>query len=451
MKSWPITWMLTLSLGLAASSGGAQEAPNLQQQAEDALTDGQPEQTIMLAQTILATDADSYAAFFLTALAQSELGQFKQSATSAGQAFHAARSPDEKVQAARLAASARFRTQQFTRAQWWLRRAANNAQTEEEFSNIRREFQNIRQSNPLSVWVNFSAAPSDNINNGSEDESFQLEGLPFLFSLPPDQRALSGIEYAGDLQFSYRLSEGPRQRTSLGAYIYGRTFTLSDGAQEKVPDLKGSDFALTLVDLSVTHERLIFDQVGPTSAALNIGKSQYGGEPLWDYWKVTLGQGFVLDENSRISLHAAFQDQTARLETQRDTEISEIGGRYARSLPNNDQVQLSLTGRLNDTGDVETTYQEYQASVDYDIDQPVFGADWAFNLGVGHINYDEFTLSLDGRRDNYISLGGTVTFSDISYFGFSPSLSITAKRTESDVSQFTSSQVQGRLGIQSNF
>ncbi len=451
MKNWTISSMLTLALSLAANAAVAQGLPDLQRQAEDALTDGQADQTIALAQNILVNDPDSYAALFLMALAQSELGQFRQAAISAGQAFGATRSPDEKVQAARLAASTRFRMQQFTRAEWWLRRAANNARTDEEFSNIRREFQNIRQNNPLSVWVNFSAAPSDNINNGSEDEFFQLEGLPFLFSLPPDQRALSGIEYAGDVQLSYRLIDGPRQRTSIGAYAYGRTFSLSKDTQDKVPDLKGSDFALALIDLSVTHERLIFDQVGPSSVALNVGTSRYSGKPLWDYWKVTLRQGFGLGDYGTFSLLASFQDQTARLDSQRDTEIIELTGRYAKSLANGDQLQLSLTGRLNDTSDVETTYEEYQASIDYNIDQPVFGADWAFNGGVGHVNYDEFTLSLDGRRDNYVSLGGTVTFSEISYFGFSPSLSITAKRTESDVSQFTSSQVQGRLGIQSNF
>ncbi len=444
--------MLVIAAGMAAGAAAGQgTAPNLQQQAEAALTNGQPTQAIALAQSMLAGNPDSYAAFFLTALAQSELGQFQQSAQSAGQAFRVARSPDEKVQAARLAASARFRLQQFTRAEWWLRRAANNARTDEDFDNIGREFQNIRRNNPLSIWVNFSAAPSDNINNGSEDDFFQLEGLPFIFDLPPDQRALSGIEFAGDVQLSYRISQGPRQQTNLGAYIYGRTFALSDEAQDSVPDLSGSDFALTLIDLSVTHERLIFDQLGPSSAALNFGKSHYSGEPLWNYWKVTLGQGFTVDDSSTFSLFASFQDQAAQLESQRDTEISEITGRYATSLANDDQLQFALTGRLNDTSDAETTYEEYQANIDYTISQPVFGANWSFNLGLGHINYDEFTLSLDGRQDNYVSLGGTVTFPDISYFGFSPSLSITAKRTESDVSQFTSSQVQGRLGIQSNF
>lgn len=446
----------TVAILLASSNWLAADTPPrhaqvLHQAAEEALAAGQPARALQSINTALARDPADFAALFLLSLALRDVGEDVAAANAASRAYAAARTDAERLQAARLAGSARLALGRYARAQWWLRRAANHANTPEQVAAVRDEFRNIRQNNPLSASVNFSMAPSDNINNGAAQETFRLEGLDFDFQLPPGSLPLSGVEYAGDVLLSYRLSQSETQITSIETYLYGRTYSLSRAAQDSVPDLKGSDYSLALAEVSLHHRRLLLNGLGPTDISAHAGKVWFGGDPLWDYQKIALGQEFPAGENAAVAVLAAVQDQTALIDTQPDTMVYDLVGTYSTALANQDTLQISLAARLNDAETEEETFTDYRAFIDYGFAEPLLGAKWAVSFGVGQLSYDEFALSLDGRRDTYVTVGGTATFEQISYFGFSPSVSVSATRTDSDVTQFTTSQIQGRFGIQSNF
>ena len=440
---------LALLLSGLASLGAAQG--NLQVAAETALTGGMPERALVLATQLLEAEPENFAALYIAALAQTDLNLPDAAARSAARAYRAATTPADRLQAARLAGSTQFRLGNYTRAEWWLRRAANNTATTQQAADVRQEFSLIRQRNPLRIRIGGGIAPSDNINYGSEDETFRLEGLPFDFFLPDERKALAGTEFSADARVTYKLSENARQLTEFSLYSYGRTYRLTDQAKKDAPEIEGSDFSLTLVEVSVSHSRRLFNLSGPTRSTFHVGETRYGGNDLWDYWRITLGQDLRAGQNGVVSGLISYQDQTARREDQFDTIVSDIVLAYGYRLSNGDQASISIVARKNDTGDIESTFEDYQAIIDYDFAQPVLGTNWSGAIGIGHTNYDEFSLSLDGRRDDYIILGAKIEFAQISYFGFSPNLNITAQRTESDVSQFSTSQVQARFGIQSNF
>ena len=420
-------------------------------QSEHALVTGNPERARVLAEGIIDQEPSNYAALILLSLAHADLGADHASADAATNAYRVATTADQQFQAARIVASAHFKMAQYTRAQWWLRRAGNDADTPQEAAKVRQEFTRIRTKNPLRVNLGFSVAPSDNINNGSESESFFLEGLDFEFFLPESSLALSGIEYAGDVFATYDLAQGPNHRTQLQGYIFGRTFSLSRKSQAAVPDISGNDYALILTEAAINHSRLLRSGWGPTSVSAHIGKAWFGGGPLWDYGKVSLAQMIPDDANSALTIGGSFENRTARHATQSDTQVTYLYASQQHMRTNQDKITITFSGLTQNAAFETDSFTEYRGNIAYHFGQPLMGTHVSVSGGLGYKSYDEFTLSLDGRRDRYASLGGTVVFDSISYFGFAPTVAVTATRTESNLTQFTTSQLQARVGVQSTF
>ncbi len=434
----------------ATQAVGQSSGATLQAAAEETLIAGDPTQTVTLAQAMIAKNPNSFAGHFLLALALSDLEQHSTAAKAAGRAYRTAPTEDDKLQSARLAGSSHFAAEQFARSELWLRRAANHVDTEEEAERVVREFQRARTANPLSARFGAWAAPSDNINNGAQDEVFRLEDIDIDFFLPPERLALSGIEYAGEALVSYRLSQSSNQITSVGAYIFGRTFSLSDSAKELVPDSSGSDFALLLTEVSLTHRRQLIDGLGPTSGILRYGRVRFGGDPLWVYDSWELSQIFPLGDAGGVSVRASFKDQKSQVPSTADVWIRDISATYATTLANGDALRFSVATTYSDGG-FENVFDEYRGNVNYKLAETLFDTRWSVSFELGHRNYDAFPTTLDGRRDVFGSLGATAVFENVSYWGFSPSVSATATRTHSSAEEFTSNEIEARFSIQSTF
>lgn len=417
--------------------------------AEQALSDGSPATTIDLANSILRQNPNDFQALFLLSLGYSETDQHDAAANAATQAYRAALNDEERLISARVAGAAYFATGQFTRAEWWLRRAANNVETDDEAQLVRQEFDAIRDANPLSARFGFSVAPSNNINGGSKEAFFTLGDIVFEFG--PKSRALSGIEYSGYADLSYRLSRGENHITKAMVYLHGRTYSLSPSSQATVPDVSGSDYAYAVAELSLNHRQMLFDGLGPTGVSVSVGQIWQAGSPLWRYSEFSLSQNFSIGQNASALIRASIENRAALDSIQSDTTIYDLQGIYAVRLGNQDTLRLTLGYRFNDALDVSYTYSDISASVNYDLRRPILGTDLSFEIGGGYKNYDEFLLSLDGRRDTYVTVGTTAVLERISYFGFSPMVTISATRTFSNVARYSMLEVQGSFGIQSNF
>lgn len=272
-----------------------------------------------------------------------------------------------------------------------------------------------------------------------------------MFEFGPEARALSGVEYSLSADLSYRLSSNQDHITEASFYLYGRTYTLSSASQATVPDISGSDFAYAVAEASLSHRHYLFDGLGPTGVELNIGHIWSGGHPLWQYYEVSLSQGFNIGTNGSATILASVENRVAQDEVQSDTVVYKLQGFYAHRFGNQDNLRLMLGYQFNDAIDPTYTYSDISASVSYALSQPVWGMNLSFNVGGGYKNYDEFILSLDGRRDTYGTVGATADFYNISYYGFSPRVSLSATKTNSNVVRYSTLELQGSIGIQSNF
>ncbi|MEM6386662.1 MAG: hypothetical protein AAF718_10540 [Pseudomonadota bacterium] len=441
--------VLTLSapLGTNAQTGSTAER---QAAAEAALVNGQPEAALQLTDELLAAEPTRFDALFVKALALIDLDNPAEAAVIAGRAYRAAEGRVERLQAANLAARARFEAGHFARAEWWLRRASNDVETLEEERQVIGAFQAVRRANPLTFQLGFGAAPTNNFNNGAEDGSIFFEGLG-TFELPPDQLPLSGIEYNGDMLLEYRVAGSAEQQTHVGLYAYARTYDPSSSARASVPGIDGFDYSLGIVDLFLRHDRLVFPELGVTQISFHNGRLFYGGEHYWDYVRVALSQDVQFSGRGTLNFQIAQENQFGVPDRQADTDITTISVRYRRARQNNDRIGIRLSKKIYDTEAFENSYEDYKLSVDYQFARPFMGIAFGGSLGIGHTNYDRFFLSLDGRRDDYLFGTAFAVWQEVSVYGFSPRADLTFERRGSDVSQYARNTAALRLGLSSTF
>ncbi|MDG1868800.1 MAG: hypothetical protein P8J00_13885 [Yoonia sp.] len=116
-------------------------------------------------------------------------------------------------------AIAHTRLENFTRAQLWLRRAAQYAPDDATKAVVAKDFRTVRERNPWSSSLRFGIFPRSNINNGSTAEIYYLPGLDFPLTLQPSSRALSRFEISGGFSSQYRLHLDDVSATFLTATI----------------------------------------------------------------------------------------------------------------------------------------------------------------------------------------------------------------------------------------
>lgn len=363
--------------------------------------------------------------------------------------FRQAPTLDAKFASARKLAAIRFAQGRLVSAQWWLRRAANFAPTTQDADRNRSDFLNIRNLAGYRLSLAFSISPSSNINNGVEDQIFQLGNIILVF--PTSALALSGLEYTAQGDFEFRLSEGPKQKTTGDISFFGRTFTLSPESRRLAPNVKGSDYALSQLALGVTHSRQLRPGWGPSQLRISTGKIWASDDNLRWFQRLDLSQSFPIAPSTQIVTSAYGERQNPiRLG---EPEATLWGARlsYQRELDSGATFGLSAETQFYDA-DIRTfEYRFNQLRATYSLGKPVWTLGLSFHAAASIKTYDVFSLSLNGRLDRKAELGMTAVFTKLTAFGFSPSLSIRAHQTWSNVDRFDTRGISMALGFNSRF
>jgi hypothetical protein len=336
-------------------------------------------------------------------------------------------------------------------AQWWLRRAFQHAKTEAERAALREAFQYASNASPLTLRFGFNVARSNNINGGSTQEYFTLEGLPFLFPISPERRPLSGTEVSGHVDLTYRLASGPRHLTSLNLYLYGRTYRLSSESQATVPYLSGSDFAYVSGELTLRHQWLLQDGLGPTSVAVSLGAVEDGRLPLYRFRKVAARQDFLLPRG-QLAIGVSLEDQESQSRIRRaDATVVELSTAVALQAAQGGIWRFTLQARETRSFLKTETYKEAYATAGFTPNWRVVGAVPTLTLGLGAKDFDVFILSLDGRDDRIASLSLSLELDRVSVMGFSPVFNLTGSRTRSNIAQYDVADFEASFGLESQF
>ncbi len=449
-------WTVCLA-GLVTAIAGAVGADTVTLTPEEmrlttgrAIAAGRPDMALPMAEALLGRDASDAQAHVLRSQALRDLGRAPDAIEAARRGWRLAQSDEIRFGAALAMAQALSSDGKRTRAQLWLRRAAELAPDDRMRALVERDFRYVRRRNPWSTELSFDIAPSSNVNNGSRESSVQLFDLPLEFELSGASKALSGTEIAMGIATSYRLIDRPNRTDRLQFQASHRTYLLSDDAQETAPDAEGSDFAFSYAALTYATRGITEGLGAPYALDATLGTSWYGGAPLMRFFRLGGAQHVILGDRTAARLSVSREWQAG--ETGRaDAQVWSIGADLTHALESGAQLGLGLRHLASASDDSGLDYHRSSVSFEYRPAEPVLGVDLAFGLGLSRRMQDASIYSSEGRDDSELRASVTATFRQIDYYGFVPTATLSAKRVDSNIGLYDSEEIGIELGIRSAF
>lgn len=443
---------LALASGISTATWAGQvelDADNVAQLAVVFLQQDRPAEALAFAEALHLRDPRDAAALSLKSRAERDLQRFDAAVASGRMAWKVADTDGERFDAAMAVAQGLASGGQKFRAQFWLRRAAQVAPDDAARAQAERDFAYVRNRSRL--WLRFDASlrPSSNVNNGSSNGVLWFFGLPLALS--GDAMALSGTEAQSALTVKYRVQESERSKTDLRFGLMQKSVWLSSEAKVQAPEAKGSDYALSGVELGVEHLRRL-DPRTEALAFVTLGKSWYGGQDMSEYLRLDLGMSRKVGQRLVVKAQLSGEAQERLDSPVRSADIVGLSFGGALVLGNaGDRAELMVTLRDTRSGSVEIDHDLARLRLDWDRGRPVLGAAVSLGLWAETRDYDASRYSAEGRED--VAFGGelSVAFEKVDYMGFMPVMTIEAQKTDSTIGLFDTETLGMSLSIRSSF
>ncbi len=440
---------------MLGAAGGALAAPvtltpeEMRAAAAQALEVHDDRLALTLAEALLLRDPRDGFALIIRSRAARNLGDNATARRAARAAWDLAQSDGDRYAAALVMAQALSSDGHRTRAQLWLRRAAQFAPDDRSAALIARDFRYLRGRNPWSTQLRFGVTPSSNINNGSKSDTMVIGGLPFALS--GGAQALSGLEisYGASTRYSRDLSEG--LTLHVGGAFEGKAYRLSDAARRKAPGLGASDLAYQAVELSFGATIRGTRPASPLDATLRLGRNFYGGAHLADYAAAELAKTVTLGRHDQLRFSLAAEEQWRKDRAVRSSTA--LTGRvdWRTRIGNSGLLQLSLGLRDTESDSAIIAHSAQIAGLDYRFLKPVFGAYLGLSAAYESRDYDQSLFGARPRRDDKLMLGASVFLPEYDYYGFAPEIGLSVVTNRSNEAIYETEDIGLTLGFRSAF
>lgn len=445
--------MLLAAAAPAAARPIELDAQGMRQLAFKAVQAGYAQDALRYTDALLLRDPRDGTALVIRSQALRALGRTDEAQSAARAAWQAAEGGPGRYGAAMAMAQALSTGGRRTAAQWWLRRAAQNAPNARAEAIARRDFSYVKSRNPWSFQLNASAAPSSNVNNGSTQDRMTLAGLPVEFEIPAGSQALSGFRLGVGIRGAYRFSpNGPGRQTQATFALLGQSVALSSRARALAPDRRGAEFGYAAVEGGLSHRRAL-DAEGAWALSLgaSVGQNWYGQRPLSRYGQLEAGLEHRPDEAARLSFGVTL-DRVRRIDSPRQSsDRVEISLGYARQIGAGDMLSLAVTAGRARSQSPEIANEALGARLSWSKGTPVAGIGLSAGLGLERKVFAASRYVAGGRADMRLNANLTMTFTQAEYMGFVPVLDMRASRNRSHAALFDTRDVGVTLGIRSAF
>lgn len=439
--------------------------------AAHALRAGNPDLALKLSRSLLEADRTNHVAWQLRAAAYANTGRLNLGRRSAARAFRHAPDDASRYQMAQMASRLAYQEGNPTLSQYWLRRTAIYAPDARAEQLIARDYKTLRQLNPWSFRLTGGVKPSNNVNNGSDAATLQVDGLgSHANHLGPRAIALSGTIATLDSAVSRRLAQNARSRTTLSARLFVQRVALSSDAKAKAQEAaalahttvpRNSDFGSTYGELTLAHSFRTGaeDSGGSGRIALTAATSWYGGTRNYNLAKLSASRGWRLSPQMRLTLSGSAEHRIDPSRRSLAANVFGLGASLSRTLGNGDRLNVSL-GLRDTQADLRfSANQTATLRIGYAFDERIGPARVSTGLILGAADYpdqliytgSDWQLIPGGRQDTSAYADLNLFFEDYDYAGFAPNLRLRAGKRFSNVSKYDSSEFSVSLGIQSKF
>ncbi|MCX7559162.1 surface lipoprotein assembly modifier [Sulfitobacter sp. F26204] len=439
----------------AVQAQTALTADELRQAAMVALGGGDAQTARRFAEALLTRDGEDRNAYLILARAARDLGDMPPARAAARKAWDLSNTDAQRYSAALITAQVLSSEGKRTRAQLWLRRAAQHAPNDALRARAERDFRYVKQQNPWQTDVTFTFAPNSNINNGSARDRSRLNyaisellfGESIEFSLNDEAQAIAGLEVGGALRTRYRFHQTPDTAHDVKFALSYRTFAITDDLGSSA--ISGSDFAFGAASLGYGFRTFNMARKGEFAADVEAGQTWYGGARYASFLRGQAQQTLATGARQKMRFGVEVERQWGQSTPDRDLFGLSSSVTHGFASGNSGFAGLYLTATQSDDATIE--YTEVLLRTGFSLKKPVMGAAVQFGLGASWRDYDVSRDSRDGRQDRRIFADVTATFTDIDYYGFNPSLTLSASRTDSNIGLYDVNRVGLNIGIKSAF
>ena len=349
-----------------------------------------------------------------------------------------------RYEIARPTAAAAFRADELTRAQFWLRRAADLAPGPAERAATLQDFGRLRQQNPLSAQLRLSVTPSDNLNGGAGSGALMVDEY-YLGEQTGMALALEGLRSVADLRLQWRLPPDAGGQTSFDARLYGAFYSLTDKTKAETGVSSGAALNSTMAEAGVTRALRFGDR--PLNLSAAAGQSWDSGEVAGPHLRLA----------ARLPFGAPAAGLAAGISQERQwrddgmTTALQFSLSGSQALADLGRLGWSLSLRDVEAGFVNNTYRSATAEISFDAARSLGPVRLGASAFVGVRDYPDYRLGpitvVDGREDDRFGLSLDMTFESLDVMGYAPSLSISGERSLSNISRFDTRSLEIGLGI----
>lgn len=407
-----------------------------------------------IARALTEARPDDVPALLMLSASENALGRPKRARAAARHAFAQSESDAARFEASYLVASSAMAESRYTAAQFWLRRAYNSAETDEDRETIARAFGAVRRASPWSVRVSVDVAPSSNVNGGSQSPLLVIDDSPYVGILSGAARALSGYEARLYGRLGYRLSETEQHRTDLTFRGYRSFVTLTDEAKEIAPRAEGSDFEYAFVEAGLRHRVAAPPGPLPDTYGVAVGRTWYGGEALDRFARLSFDRTLRLDRRTALSLgveREARWSESGRADRYGD----EVHARLTHLMESGWRVFAEVSAARIASDDPNQEYESYAVMSGFSMGEPVMGMHLSGHLRFSDRRYDTYSIGFidvpGGREDSDWTARLDMEIHPLDLMGFVPVVSLNARHSTSNVSRFEGESYGLSVGFSSAF
>ncbi|MGV8985037.1 MAG: tetratricopeptide repeat protein [Cypionkella sp.] len=409
--------------------------------ARQALQIGNPGLAVRIASQLVTADPTDVGAMMLLTAGLTRTGHAAQAVQSGRKAFRLSTTPAERFEAAYLTAAALSAADRPQAAKLWLRRADNSSDKSEERDLLSNAFRQLDARTPLTLQLSFGGGPTDNVNGGSLHDSFDFFGIPL-----PIAQALPGTTLTSAAQLSYRIVARPKVAASLYAIGLQRNVWLSPRAYDLMPGARNSDYLYDSIDIGGSVA-WVASAKASFNLDLRIGETWQGGTRQSDHQRLVFGMTRALSDT--VFAHLDLTADQTHYPTSPNANALRLAAESSLSLPlGPGKLRYSLGVAQVNSKAAGVAYRAVTTGAEWGPAQDFHGVKLSVFGRVEVRNYWR-TPQLD--PDVLTQAGITAQFSKLSTYGFSPSLTLSASRSISQVVVRDTANVGLTIGINSAF
>lgn len=443
---------------LAVSAASAEQRLSLEDArtlAQTLIVENQPAAARDIALGLLQADASDVNALIILSQAERALGNTAAALEAGRSAWRVSDAATERFVVASVMAQAHASAANYTRAQFWLRRAAEFAPNEQMAALAARDFGVLRQANPWSVNLSFGVSPTDNVNNGNSNSTLTFAYLPgalaqVAWEVPADDRPLSGVALTGQVQLSYRLAQSPQSQTAIGLTLFAQGYVLSESARATAPDVTARSLGYQQATVSLSHNWATAGGAGPYSAELALTESIYGSDPYTRDVALSFGRQWQIEPDQVFSAALTGSETTYHADGSTANSVS-LHGAWQKTLGNSDSLGIALNATRVSADRPDRGYAGFGMQLSYDFGEVLEGVDLSISGSLEQRVYDRSSYDPAGRTDIRSTLQMNVGLPVAAVYGFEPVATLSANQTNSTVPYFETQSIRLGLQVKSSF